>query len=410
MAERSTASPSGTGKVQEEVAPQSKLWTKRYVLVCLAGFLAYTSYVPLMPVLPLYIDEMGGSAIIVGLSVAAFSGPSFILRPFVGRLTDTWMAPAVFCVGGLLVGIAGLGLMIPIIATLFLAEIIHGTGWAAINTAGNAMVARVAPPDQRGAASSYYQVSIGISSSFLPFFALKLADKVDYWVVFLIAGLAGFSGAFVATRLVPLIPKLELPQRTQSFWATLIDKGALLPSGLLFLFMMTTPATAAFLPLYAKGMGISTGDIAILFLVLGAIGLVAQVALARLSDRLGRATASAIGLTGTFIGLFMLCQAHDVGMLIAGMIVMRMASAVMLPALMAMTMDRSSPTSRGAAMATYSLSFQMGTFFSALIGGFFVDLAGYRAFYYASLVPILMAAAVLVWRRAAMSLVYQAPA
>jgi hypothetical protein len=64
--------------------PMSSLFTRPFVLLCLAMFLGYANQWMFMPAIPLYVDSLGGSAFVAGLALLAFSVPSFTVRPFVG--------------------------------------------------------------------------------------------------------------------------------------------------------------------------------------------------------------------------------------------------------------------------------------------------------------------------------------
>ena len=41
-------------------------------------------------------------------------------------------------------------------------------------------------------------------------------------------------------------------------------------------------------------------------------------------------------------------------------------------------------------MATFSLSFQMGSFVGGIIGGFLIEIIGYRAFYFVGVTPAVL--------------------
>src|SRR5712692_10164507 len=96
-----------------------RLWTRPFIQVCLGGFLSYASQAPIMPIIALWVVHLGGSAATVGLVAAAFSAPSFLLRPFIGRLCDTWSARGVFAAGCLISGAGSLLILVPNMAAVF---------------------------------------------------------------------------------------------------------------------------------------------------------------------------------------------------------------------------------------------------------------------------------------------------
>src|SRR6185503_18864515 len=86
-------------------AAPSPLWTRPFIQVCIGGFLSYASQSPITPIIALWVVHLGGTAGTVGLVAAAFSAPSFILRPLVGKLCDTWSPRGVFAVGCFISGV-----------------------------------------------------------------------------------------------------------------------------------------------------------------------------------------------------------------------------------------------------------------------------------------------------------------
>lgn len=79
-------------------AGKASLITRPFVLLCLAMFLGYANQWVLMPVIPLYVDDLGGSAFVAGLALLAFSVPSFTVRPYVGYVADKWSAAGVLAI------------------------------------------------------------------------------------------------------------------------------------------------------------------------------------------------------------------------------------------------------------------------------------------------------------------------
>jgi MFS family permease len=101
--------------------------------------------------------------------------------------------------------------------------------------------------------------------------------------------------------------------------------------------------------------------------------------------------------------MVLLSQAHSFVFLMLGMVISTSAGALTPPALQAMAIDRAPPERRGAAMATFTLSFTFGGFFGGLLGGFLIDLSGYSAFYLLAAIPACLGLVLLVanWKSVA---------
>src|SRR3954451_13163841 len=173
----------------------SKLWTRAFILVLFGGFLSYASQQPINPLIALWVIHLGGSAATVGLVSAAFSAPSFILRPLVGRLCDSWSARGVFAGGCIISGLGSLVILVPALPFVFISQMLNGIGWAGLNTGSYTMVAEIAPQDRRGAASSYLQLARGSLGFYLPYVAIKLKALEGFWLPFLLTGIIGLLAA-----------------------------------------------------------------------------------------------------------------------------------------------------------------------------------------------------------------------
>src|SRR5207237_6017308 len=110
--------------------------------------------------------------------------------------------------------------------------------------------------------------------------------------------------------------------------------------------------------------------------------------------------AIAIGYITSAASMLLLSQATGLVTLMVGMVMSTTGGSLGPPAIQAMAIDRSRPERRGAAMATFSLSFQLGSFVGGIVGGFLIDALGYRPYYLVSALPAAFALALLIthWR------------
>lgn len=67
-----------------------KIWTRLFVLLCMAEFLGYGHNAMLTPTIPLYVTHLGGSPFLVGVILAAFSVASVLIRPVIGSWANVW--------------------------------------------------------------------------------------------------------------------------------------------------------------------------------------------------------------------------------------------------------------------------------------------------------------------------------
>ena len=132
------ATSSGAGAILA-AAPTTEtaerpLWTRPYVLLCFTLLASCVHQGMLEPVIPLYVTDVGGSVVLAGFAIAAFSLASFGLRPLVGFAVDRLTPQLVLLVGTALLVLCGAAFMVPVLALLFVANAVRGLGWAGMNT------------------------------------------------------------------------------------------------------------------------------------------------------------------------------------------------------------------------------------------------------------------------------------
>ena len=383
--------------------PPARLATAPYLLMCLVAGLAYANQYGLMPVIPLYVDHLGHTPFIAGLVLVAFSMPSFIVRPVLGRIADRSGAAAVLAGGTLLLGAVTLPLLMPSLLVLFCVNVMRGLGWAGVNTGAYAVLAAVAPPARRGEASGYFNAALSATAVLVPAAGLwLLARPGSFANVFLAAAgiaLAGGALGLVLMRMVgrpPAAPRTE--EAGSKDW---IDRGVLVATGINLCTSSVYPALVAFTPLAARTNGIA--HVEWFYIVSGVATIVLQPLVGRMSDRVGRGTAITAGLLAQLAGLLLVLYAEEIVVLSIGGFVASIGMSLVGSITTALAMDQADPRHRGRAMATYSMSWQLGAGGGALMAGSLADLLGFRGMYAGCIVVTLIGFAVLYSARAALA-------
>lgn len=378
-------------------AGKPAIWTRTYIALGFTVLLSYIHNALLTPALPLYGRSLGLSEFEVGLLLGTFSVLSFTIRPFVGRWADEWSVLGVLVAGTVLLGLAGMAMLIPAFWLLFVANAVRGVGWAGLNTGSNAMLAHIAPPERRGEASGYFTLFQTTANTLGPPLALWLiaAHWGGFGAVFAAAGLSGL----IATAIAFGIPRgvggaSPRGQRMRASGgrgrAALYDRGVLLPAVLLLCVTLIHPAAVAFVPLYALELGIDVASISWYFLAHGVTAVLFRALLGRLSDSVGRGMSIAAGYSFIILGLVGLMAATSLWPLVAGGAVLALGQALAQPATLALAIDRSNPARRGTAMASYTMAYQIGMGFGAVLWGAVIEIAGYREMYAGAMLVVVV--------------------
>jgi MFS family permease len=389
-------------------AREASLWTPPFVLLCLTVMLGYAHNAILTPIVPLYVADQGGSAFLAGLALLTFSVPSFIVRPWVGHMADAWSAAGVLTLGLLLLATGGFIYLTSVLAMVFVAGVFRGLGWAGLNTGGYTLLAAAAPQTRRGEASGYYTSVTSSASVLFPALALWIIEAPggSFAIVFLLSGLVALAGVPLCHLVLGPMSRVEPSTQTEAAAApagergiaAMIDRGVLLATVLNLCSSLSFPAVGAFLPLYARELGI--GNIGLFYVVAGVTSIALRPMLGRRSDSMGRGPAIALGFVSMIAGLVLILFAQNLLMILLGGVFMSLGSAINSSATTALAMDLANPARRGKAMATFSISFQLGAGVGAIVAGGLADLVGYQGMYAGSIAIILAGLVVLAasWR------------
>jgi len=159
--------------------------------------------------------------------------------------------------------------------------------------------------------------------------------------------------------------------------------GALAPLYLaVFVAVLGFSLIAPFFPHYAMDLGASYSLLGIIVSVYGAVQLVSQIPVGRLSDRTGRKNILLFGLV-TFSTLPLLyIYAKSATALIFIRALGGLGASAVWPIAMALIIDQADAKSRGAAMGWYNAAFFSALALGPLFGGVFYDFLGKNAPFY----------------------------
>jgi MFS family permease len=362
-------------------ASGAALATRPFLLLCLTMFLGCSSHWVLMPTIPLYVQDLGGSAFTAGLVLLAFAIPSFTMRPLLGNIADRWSAAGVLAVGLAFLAAGSLLLFVAMLTMLFVGIIVRGVGWSGFYAGGYATLATAAPPHRRGEAAGYYSAATTSATLAMPAIGLWLINGPGgVRAVFAVSAVLALAAIPVARHRMQRSPPNKQPAAaTGAARTSVIERGVLLATGLNLCASLVAPAVMAFLPLYARTLGIE--NIGLFYVLAGATNIVIRPLLGKKSDAVGRGPAIAAGLLSQLIGLMLIITAQDLTLILVSALFFATGQSLIGSTTTALAMDLANPRSRGRAMASYSISYQIGAGAGAIISGALADWIGMRGMY-----------------------------
>jgi MFS family permease len=330
-----------------------------------------------LPVLPRFVnDELGGSRLEVGVVTGAFAVTGLICRPLAGNFADRHGRRVTVIAGAALAVVAGMLLFFATsIPSLIVSRLFLGAGEGTVFTAGSAWVVDMAPERRRGRMIGLYGLAIWTGLSLGPPVGELLLRAGGYHLVWGFAVAAPVLAAAIASRL----PE-GLPTGGERARGPLISREAAVPGVTFALGVIGYAAVSAFIVLSLDQRGIGHG--AEVFSVFAATVVATRLVGGDLPDRIGPAQCAMAAALTEATGLLMLGAAQSLLVAIAGAMAMGAAFSLLYPSLSLLAVNRVVPERRGAAMGTFTASFDLGILIGSPAVGAAATLAGYSAAFY----------------------------
>lgn len=355
-----------------------------------AGFLFWSSLAALLPTLPLYIRDVGGTEQQVGLVMGAFAIGLLGSRSWLGNLADRRSRKIVLWIGMIVAAIAPLGyFFVESIPILFALRAFHGISIAAFATGFNTLVVDFSPPGNRGELLGYMSLVNPLGVAVGPTLGGFLQVWAGYPPLFLLAAGLAIAGCICLGAVQDSYPAVAMPVLSQSrpnhrgnlaFWRMLNTPRLKVPTLVMLLVGLTFGTLATFVPLYldAENIQLNAG----LFYTAAAIASFSVRILAgRSSDRVGRGLFISIGLCFYTLSMAMLWQAHhELGFLLAGFLE-GTGAGILIPMMAALMADRSEAEERGRMFSLCMGGFDLGLAIAGPILGFVAAQLGFRSMF-----------------------------
>ena len=133
---------------------------RRRTLVCMCALIAVNQlgFGAIVPVVPLYAQGFGVSETAVGLAIGVYGLARFVVNVPAGRLADRRGRRSLLALGGLVTVLGnGLCAVAPDFPTFLAARFVAGGGAAMVLTGGQAVLADISQPGNRGRVMAVYQ-------------------------------------------------------------------------------------------------------------------------------------------------------------------------------------------------------------------------------------------------------------
>lgn len=352
-----------------------------------AGFLFWSSLASLLPTLPLYIQDVGGTEQQIGLVMGSFAIGLLGSRAQLGRLADRRSRKIVLLIGLCAATIAPLCyLFVQSIPVLIAIRAFHGISIAAFATGYSALVVDLSPPQNRGELIGYMSLVNPVGLAIGPTIGGFLQAWAGYWPLFLLSSGLGLLGLLFTSQVtdpsadrrhVQAGRDAKTPRRSDNqFWSKLISPRMRIPALVMLLIGLTFGTLSTFVPLYIKEASIELN--AGLFYTAAAIASFSvRIVTGQASDRIGRGLFISISLVCYTLAMTALWLANSaVAFLLAG-VVEGLGAGILIPMMAALMADRSQFDERGRILSLAMVGFDLGIAIAGPILGFVAAQVGF---------------------------------
>jgi MFS family permease len=354
-----------------------------------AAFLFWTSIAILLPTLPIHLENGGFDQKSIGLITGAFALGLLLTRPSLGKIADTQGRTRVLILGSLVAASAPLGyLMLHDIWPLVLLRTYHGLSIAAFTTAYSALVADIAPPQQRGQLMGYMSlanpVGVAIGPAIGGFF-MDSSGANNFLAIFLMSAGLGLGSLVLAASIKEQSDTgtVVTEDRSSAFdavWQTITTRQLLIPTLVLLLVGFPFGALHTFVPLYIKNSAVALNP-GWFYTAAALASFSARLFLGKATDRYGRGVFIAGSLIVYGLAMALLATAHSAMHFLLAAVLEGISVGTLMPTIVALVTDRCPIERRGRVITISIAGLDLGIAIAAPVFGLVVPQIGYSGIF-----------------------------
>lgn len=384
-----------------------KMVTVPFLLVTLSAAAYYVSVGVFIPTLPVFIENgLGYEEAMIGAAAVSFSGAAVLCRPGLTWMGTRWGLRILMVAGGLLGAVSALGLVLATSAWMILPlRALTGIGEAALFVGAATLIVEFSPDHRKAEGASYLSVAVFGGLSMGPILGESVMGTVPesarglavgrFDAVFVVAA----AGALVAA-LIPLFsPTLTRRSGTdvqpisnepnvvvqgsgvsrRKLWSHWFHPKAIVPGALMALGIAAWTSFNAFVPTYAKELGL--GGSAGFFTFYSIVCLLIRLFGARLPETIGLYRSVGAALVSILVAVGAVASlGNGLGIWI-GTFFFAVGASFLYPSLLALAVRDTSDEERVEVVASFTMFFEVGGVFGGLGLGVIGQIWGKRSIF-----------------------------
>jgi len=354
----------------------------------------------IVPLLPIYAENLGATGVGLGIIIAGFFLSNAIAIPVFGRISDRTGRKRFITVGLFFYTITSFAFIwADNVALLTLIRFLQGIAGGMITPIAQAYVGDIAPEGEEGAWMGYFNAAFFTGFGIGPLMGGALTEHFGMTVAFSTMGGLNLIASLTSACFLPEVEKRKtLPTRQPSFLQ--MGKSSIMKG--LFTYRLTFAlgrgAFTTFLPIFAAmSIGLGSSQIGVLLAANLLLMSLAQIYSGRLADRFNRKAMVIAGSLVDFSYLVLIPFTHNFGQLLAVCILGSLGGAIATPAASALNVEEGRKFGMGAAIAVFAVAFSIGMTIGPLLAGMIADLTDINTVFYVAAAMSLAGTSLFIW-------------
>jgi MFS family permease len=345
-------------------------------------FLGFLDTHLLIPVMALYATELGASVAVIGLIIGLYSLTNTPANILFGRLIDR-VGYKVPLITGLISDALSMFLYsvcrLPI--HLALVRVLHGTTGGLIGPSTMSITADYSDETRKGRAMSFYGMSMATATLVGYGLGGVIASRLGYRILFLFGAIMLIVGAILGLFLPGkggMVAKKPLGGGFKKVGDLLGRRRLIAAYCFIFAQYFTFGGVVTLLPLYVKSLGMEAFHVGMLLAAFAIMFIILQFPSGALSDKIGRRTPTAAGLSLGIISLVILPSVITFPLLGMAMALYGIAYGILFPSISALIADHTLPEERGMATGILHALLTAGVAIGAPVMGWAAGVVGIK--------------------------------
>lgn len=375
------------------------LWSKDYIIVMIASAgISFCNYF-FFSTLPIYAQNLSGSAAYAGLMTGVYTLAAMVVRPISGILSDKFGRTRLLILGAFICSMAcalysfAAGLIV-----LLAVRLLNGVGFGIHSTCAGAVASDVIPNSRMTEGLGYFGLYGTLAAAVAPGIALSIVEHGEtsefQTLFFLAATVSGTSMLFdcfiTYERQSKNNSETSLKNEDNGHAAMLpktclgFEYAVFLPAAFITLLHVALSSVTAFVTLFALERNL--GNVG-MFFTLNALGLfLSRVLCGKVVDQRGANIVVVPSMIVLSACLALVPFVNSRIYLYILSVPLGLAQGAVIPAIYALMFNRCSPERRGTVSAAFASSIDIGYGIGSIVFGFIAASFNYYVVYFVAMI------------------------